>query len=143
MKEVLLSCYLGYGALMDGKYKAISAIYLWIGGVMAFGFFSSEWMMQKPEPLGILFRLFPGIIFLVIGWATREKIGYGDGILLLILGGCLPEITIWQTWMTAIFLLTLWAIILLGMKRGKGETKLPFLPFLWAANLLLWVSRYA
>lgn len=138
MREALLACYLGAGAIMDSRKKAVSISYLWVGAVLALGFLWKEWKVEGVEIKEMAIRLLPGLIFLLCSRITREKVGYGDGILLLVLGICFPAVFLWQIWITAVFLITLWAGILLCTKRGNRDTRIPFIPFLWLANMILW-----
>lgn len=74
-----------------------------------------------------------GSVFLVVGWMTKEEIGYGDGIGLMVLGilaGWKQLIPI----IFAAFLLSgiygLWKVI--GLKASRSST-IPFFPFLFIA----------
>lgn len=76
-----------------------------------------------------------GIVFIVISYLTREMIGYGDSILIGIIGGC---VGLWDL----LYLLTLSFVIcsvvsLIGLVL-KGVSKketLPFVPFLFLGLL--------
>ena len=76
-----------------------------------------------------------GGVFLMVGWLTKEAIGYGDGWGLLILGlmkGCHKLLPV----VFGAFLFSgvygLWRLF--GWKASREET-LPFYPFLFATNL--------
>ena len=76
-----------------------------------------------------------GCVFLGVGWLTKEEIGYGDGIGLVILGilkgwrGLIPI-------MFMAFLLSgiygVWKLI--GLKES-GDSTMPFFPFLLIASI--------
>lgn len=142
MGEIILLGYLGVGALMDGKKKQLSFTYLWLGIILALAFLWGEWSKNGFGAVEIILRLLPGIFFLICSRLTGEQIGYGDGIMLLILGGCLSSTWLWIICLIAIFLLALWAGILLGMKKAGRHTRIPFLPFLWLASLAVWGYSY-
>ncbi|MBQ9990867.1 MAG: prepilin peptidase [Lachnospiraceae bacterium] len=142
MREALLVCYLGAGAIMDGRRKMVRVSYLWIGTVLALGFLWKELSYGGLEVKELAVRLLPGIVFLLCSRFTREKVGYGDGMILLILGLCFPAAFLWQTWITAVFLITLWAGFLLCTKKGNRNTRIPFLPFLWLAAIMIWGFGY-
>ena len=78
---------------------------------------------------------FVGATFLVICWASKEAIGYGDGIGLLTLGifegayGMIP-IVFGAFLFSGIY--GLWKLI--GLKKSGGDT-MPFFPFLFMAFL--------
>lgn len=123
---------------MDGKKKEVSFAYLWIGLILALGFLWQEWNMGDFLPQQMFIRLLPGVLFLLCSKLTGEKVGYGDGIILLILGICLTFPLIWYVWMFALLLVTLWAGVLLCTKKANRRTRIPFIPFLWIANLIVW-----
>jgi len=83
------------------------------------------------EADGIICSLLPGILFLIIAFATKEKIGAGDGIVLLCLGmGYDLEILLVILGVS----FTAAAVVsagLLFLKRANRKTELPFLPFLF------------
>ena len=76
-----------------------------------------------------------GSVFLVVGWMTKEEIGYGDGIGLMVLG----ILTGWKNLIPitfTAFLLSgiygLWKVI--GLKVS-GNSTIPFFPFLFIAAI--------
>ena len=80
--------------------------------------------------------MFPGIFFLLAAVLTREKVGPGDGIVLLACGAWSDLFTICR-----ILILALIAALLTGavMKAVRSEKKiiLPFVPFLWLSCTIL------
>lgn len=78
---------------------------------------------------GHLPQIGPGICLLVIGYLTQEKIGYGDGYLMLSLGMWLTLSELLQVLMLGISLLSLY-----GICARKKE--LPLVPFLTIAYLM-------
>lgn len=80
--------------------------------------------------------LVPGILFLFLSFVTRQGLGYGDSILILILGtsaGIEAEIEIL---LLAFGLSGIWAVVLLLRKRGNIRQEFPFVPFLLAGTVL-------
>ena len=76
--------------------------------------------------------LIPGILVLLTGRATKEAIGYGDGIAILICGlflgvrGCMGSV------ISGLFLTFPVSLILLIRKKADRKSRIPFLPFLLA-----------
>ena len=71
-----------------------------------------------------------GCVFLGVGWLTKEKIGYGDGIGLVTLG----ILKGWRGLMPMMFMAFLLSGIygvwkLIGLKES-GDSTMPFFPFL-------------
>ncbi len=144
MESTLLVAYLGVGAWMDGRKKQLNFTYLYTGIVLAAGLLITEWMGRNgrlPASEWILSAL-PGLLFLLLALLSREKIGYGDGVMLLILGACLGWREIWKLWMMANLLLLFASIFLLATKKAGRNTRIPFVPFLWIAYLLLLGTNY-
>lgn len=78
----------------------------------------------------MLLGCIPGLVSLILSFVTKEKIGKGDGFLLLALGvGCGLEQTL-ALWGTALFIAAVISIVLLVMKKATRRTELPFVPFL-------------
>ena len=73
----------------------------------------------------------PGLVSLLLSLATGEKIGRGDGFLLLALGiGFGWEGTL-LFFMSALLLAAALGILFLALKKATRKTELPFLPFLF------------
>lgn len=142
MQNTVLTAYLGIGAVLDGRRKRLSTAYLWIGVVLAFSFFFQEFDEINIEVGQLIMRVIPGVLFLIYARLTKEKVGYGDGIMLLILGGCLSGWNLWMVWIWASFLSMLWAGLLLIRKKAARNTQIPFVPFLWTAHVLVWGMTY-
>lgn len=71
----------------------------------------------------------PGLFFLFLSKATKEQIGYGDGLLLVILGISLGiEHMVWLL-LLALFLVFFAAACF--FLRGKRKERIPFTPFLF------------
>ena len=77
-----------------------------------------------------------GLCAIGVSIATREQIGKGDGIVIAAMGIALgARKCLWLVF-TATFVMCLAAIVVLLLKRGGRQTKLPFLPALFAGYLL-------
>lgn len=80
-----------------------------------------------------LTAVLPAIFLLLLSWGTGEKIGYGDGLTLLILGNLLTGAQVWKILAGAICLTFPISVILLITGKATGATRLPFVPFLFLA----------
>ena len=90
----------------------------------------------------LLTALAPGIFLLALGLVTRQAIGYGDGLMLLVCGLCLGGKTAGVLLITGMFLICPISLYLLLFKRAKRDTQLPFAPFLLGAYLT-WLATGA
>lgn len=119
--------FLGIGAYFDIKDQELPLSFLAVFAVIGM-ICNLFWKYQSLE--NAVIGICIGGIFLFAGWLTKEAIGYGDGLGLVILGlmegwrGMIPII------ITA-FLLSgiygLWRVI--GYKQSGSDT-MPFYPFL-------------
>lgn len=75
----------------------------------------------------------PGLFFLLLSKATREQIGYGDGLLLLILGSSLGFWKVLEVLSAALCMVFFRAVYLLLCHRKKE--RIAFIPFLFLSIL--------
>jgi leader peptidase (prepilin peptidase)/N-methyltransferase len=80
-----------------------------------------------------LLRLVPGVVFLLLAFLTREAVGYGDGLVLLPVCLLLEMKAIMVLVMLALLLCAIISLIIMILKKGGRQTRLPFMPFLLAA----------
>lgn len=77
-----------------------------------------------------------GILFVVVSRVTREAFGYGDSMLIMVMGIYLGFRDLIAVLLTAFLLCALFAIALLAGKRFHKKTGYPFIPFLLAAYFI-------
>ncbi len=83
--------------------------------------------------LGI--ALVPGTIALVLAKITGEQIGRGDGWELILLGNCLGPTDCLLAFGIALMGIFLISVALLLLKRADRNTRIAFVPFLWAGTV--------
>ena len=86
-----------------------------------------------------VFCLIPGILLLLT--AFTKKAGYGDGIVLLLLGLMVGRDCCMKIFLISLMLMSLFAAVMLILRKVVKETRLPYLPFLliaWFAGRLLY-----
>ncbi len=76
-----------------------------------------------------------GIVFLVISRVTEESFGYGDSILIVIMGGFLGFWNILSLLVMAFSMSALFSIFMLIKKKFHRKSAFPFVPFLTAAYI--------
>lgn len=94
---------------------------------------------------GVRGNLFPnglmgmmlGIVLLLVSKLTREQIGYGDALVLMITGMLLGLRRNLELFFLALLLASVYAGYLLIAKRRKTNHTIAFVPFLAAAEVLL------
>lgn len=122
--------FLGMGTFFDVKDRELPVIFLVVFGSLGI-IWNLLWRYQSLQELVLGVSL--GGTFLAVGFISKEQIGYGDGMGLVILGvfegvkGLVPVIV-------SAFLFSgvygVWNI--LGLKKSGSET-MPFYPFLLLA----------
>lgn len=98
--------------------------------------FQSTDMTAGVVVLNLLAALLPGAGLLLLGRITRQSIGYGDGLLLLICGLYLGGKEACVLFVTGLLVLFPVSLGLLISGQAQRKTQLPFAPCLLAAYLL-------
>lgn len=120
---------LGYLSGKDIKLKKISVVPLLVSGILAVIYVLAGKSMNM-SMMYFIACLLPGMLFLLLSWLTGEKVGYGDGMVLLVMGLWTNGFFCMIVTCLAVFLSSLYAVYLL-LKRKKEL--IPFVPFLLAA----------
>ena len=81
----------------------------------------------------------PGPAFTATDLITEKKVGIGDGIMLLLIGGMEGAGVVWAVFCLALFVQSLAAAVLLICKKANRKTALPFIPFMLIGRLLLFI----
>jgi len=81
-----------------------------------------------------------GCFFIAVSWITREGLGYGDSLLMVILGGFLGVWRVISLLMIAFLSGAVFAIILFTFKKKNSKQSFPFIPFLMAGYIgVMWL----
>ena len=128
---IMLGILGGFG-IYDLLYKKIP-----IRAVVVFGVSVLGYRVYAGAGIGeLLAGLVPGAMLLLTSFCTKESIGYGDGMVLCVLGIFLGIRRSLAVFGMALVFAALSAIILLALKKAGRKTELPFLPCLFAGYLL-------
>lgn len=123
-------------SIMDVREKKVNGALL-IAGMLAAGLLVIWEMVQGERGWGevmlkALLGMMPGAFLLAVARVTG-KAGYADGMVLAALGICQGYLTGAAVLCISLLYLSLCSAVLLLCKRVKGNTKMPYLPFLTAA----------
>lgn len=129
MKEIILGIWLGIQGVMDFKYKEIPLWFTLLGGVVGIVICVRE----ERTVFEVLVSCLPGLVVIFFSWMTKEIIGYGDGIVLLVMGFYLSLSQVLSIGMFAVFIAGIVALILLTIFQKRGSYRIPFIPFLTLA----------
>lgn len=130
---------LAAGGIFDIKSKKIPFAVLGAGGIWSvIGLVFKAAETGIPQTLlFVLTAIVPGAILVVLSFLTEKKIGYGDGIVLMILGCMEGAETAFLVFCTGLFLQSLFAVGLLIVKKADKQSCIPFVPFLLVARIAL------
>lgn len=116
-------------AIEDWKTRSVAVKWLFLacGGVLAYLVCSISTMTELMSHIG---GAIWGGLFLLIGKYTKEKIGYGDGVILLILGMYLGMWEFIEVSLLAFFMCAIYGIIQLAKRTLHKKDGVAFIPFL-------------
>ena len=140
MEQVIINIFLLLGAVKDFKTKRIPVWYLLLGIFLAAIMAAYYGMGDKRWVYPVWVYLLPGVLFLCYRLIVKKGIGYGDGVLLCILGICLGE-KVWQVWYISLLLVSSLSVILMILKKADRSSKIAYYPFLWAAHFIICTIR--
>ncbi len=122
--------YLGVLTVMDIRNKRLNLLFLLSGFLlMTAGFFCK----REIHPLLLATGAGVGLVFLLASRVTGESFGYGDSILIMIMGGFLGFWDILSLLTAAFLLAAVFSVIMLIRKKFNRKTAFPFVPFLMIA----------
>lgn len=127
--EVFLFIFLAVCAVFDGLQKQIPLAAVWLGILTAICLRTAGMMGEVDLPAAAL-SLLPGAVFFLIGFITKEKVGYGDGWVLLMIGLFLDFSRCFFILLTGLLIESAVALILLAFRKIKRDKEIPFCPFL-------------
>ena len=125
-------------SVYDLKYRKIP---LWIIGIAFFlvaievagGFvFGLPLKSGKEYVCAVL----PGVFMLFLAYFSKEQVGFGDGILLIVIGLLTDfEQAIWVL-CVGLFMQSLIAVVLVILKKANKQSLIPFVPFMLVAEVV-------
>lgn len=140
-KEILTAAWLLPLSVMDARSRRVPVWMLWIGTAAAAGILLYEGINGGFDA-GLLCRaLIPGVILLVVAFATG-KAGMADGAILMLLGAMAGYEVCIAAALGGLLLIAILSGILLALRRVKRDTKIPFVPFLTAGWMLVLWGRW-
>lgn len=134
LQTLMIVVYMGISTYFDFRWKRIP---WWIQG-MGVIFLCIYSTMQGGAPgTELLLSVVPGIVLLGLSFVTKESIGYGDGVTMMIVGGMIGlRNCVWVICISLV-MISVVGIVLMIIKRASGKTRIPYIPFMFAAESLL------
>lgn len=128
---LLMTGWLLAASIMDIRTRRVPVWMLVLGGSLAMLTVRHQGAAIPEVARGML----PGVLLLLTALVTK-KAGYGDGIVLCMLGMSLGSERSMLLFGISLFLLSLCALTLLAFHKVRRNTGIPFLPFLAAGWIL-------
>ena len=135
MEHFLIMSFLGINSWIDIQKKQISLVS--VGFFMAVGILY-ECVVQNKNP-DVFWGLLPGAVLLGVSKLSREALGMGDALLMLVLGIYLGLEAALDVLLLALFLAAVWAGILIVVGKKGRNYAFPFLPFLLIGYVGRWL----
>lgn len=139
MVELVILLELIMASIWDIRYRALPRRFLGIITIVNFVLIATCTQMAWEEALigGGL-----GVILLILGRVTREAIGYGDGILFIIVGMVIGIRWIWWVFLITMGFLFLSSLFLWLLKKVNRKYALPLVPFMTISHVVYWIVSY-
>lgn len=127
--KLVITCILGLLAVVDFKKKQVSNVFLLIISAIVF----VNYVIFRPITIiSLIGGVVVGVVLLGISYVTRQKIGVGDGLLVMILGAYLGFEVIGFLLLYALTLSAIWSGLLLMIKKVNKHYTIAFIPFIFA-----------
>ena len=124
--RILFALYLCVLTVMDIRRKRLNLAFLLSGFLLvAAGIFAA----RQIHPLLLLTGGGVGLVFFVTSKVTGEAFGYGDSLLILIMGSFLGFWDILSLLTAAFLLAAVFSAVMLAGRKFSRKTAFPFVPF--------------
>ena len=134
IKEIVLLAGLGIMSVEDIRKKGIKRLWLIGLGIVGLIFTIAD---AEVLCVSFLLRFVPEVVFVLLAWATREQIGMGDALLILVMGWYLNAIELVDVCLLAFFIAGLVALVLLVVIKKSKKFELPMVPFIFAGYVVM------
>ena len=143
IESVIITIFLMFGSIWDVRKKCVPIMYLYAGGIVALGYLFAKSLFMRNADIWLcaLCGAGCGLFCLFLSFVSKEKIGYGDGWIVGIVGMLSGIKIVLAVFVTAMFGLAIFSLILLAFKKGNRKTELPFVPFLLSGYVFVFVCR--
>lgn len=127
--EIVLFLFLAVCAVFDGLYRKVPLAVVWLGMFLAVCLRLGG-AMGKTNLMTMAFSLMPGSGFFLLSFLTKEKVGYGDGWALLMIGLFLGLYQCFLILLAGLMAQSAAAVVLLVLGKANRNREIPFVPFL-------------
>lgn len=143
MKTITLIAYLGMLSIFDMKTRKVPVVWLAAGVIIAVLVVLTECLCNPTiwqwYMLSAILGMIPGGFLILAGYLSK-KVGYGDGIVLVVVGIFIGYRSSFMLLGFSLLFMSLYCMGVLLFRKGSGNTKIPYLPFLTVTYVVgLWV----
>ncbi len=128
--KILLILFLGICAIFDIRKKEIPLILILIGIVFSSGINIWQIYDKNITVADVGAALVVGVFMICVSFCTRERIGYGDGLILIVSGLMLGFYQCFLGLCISLVFSSVYALFLLLIHKADKDSGLPFIPFL-------------
>ncbi|MCI8463966.1 MAG: hypothetical protein HFG25_13660 [Lachnospiraceae bacterium] len=139
-RNILAACWLTILSIWDIRYKKVPVWMLGTGAAAAGAALLYEIAEAAFDPISICIAMLPGAVLMTAALYT-DHAGWGDGIVMLILGASLKREESLLAFCAGLGLAALFSLSLLVLRRADRKTRLPFLPFLALGMLICIIGK--
>lgn len=125
--DAIVLSYLAAQSLIDIRTRRISLLFTCVTAGAGVLHMILNRTGEMPE---CFLALLPGALLLLLGFAAGERVGKGDGLILLTCGLFLTSSAAWETLLFGLLFSSAFAVFLLIVKKRKSNASFPFVPFL-------------
>lgn len=120
---------MGICAVCDGIKREIPLVIVWLGMIAAI-VLHIQGLAGDRSWTAVALSVLPGVMFWMLSFVTGEKVGYGDGWMLAMIG---LFTGLWKCFLILLVGLvteSLFVLILLAVRKISRDRQVPFAPFL-------------
>ncbi|MDE5932736.1 MAG: prepilin peptidase [Lachnospiraceae bacterium] len=128
--EGIAMIYMGVCTIFDIRHREIPLLLIIFGMAAALGI--NLWQVREGAVTAaeVGRALIPGVFFLLTSFLTGEKVGYGDGLLLIIAGLLLGAYRCFLALCIGLVFSAAISLFLLLFRKANRHSRIPFAPFL-------------
>ena len=127
---ILTMLLMGVATVMDIREKKIPISLPAVQMMISMLYFIYLWSNRIDGLRGLMLSMLPGAALLLVGYVTKQGIGFGDGFMVLALGPLFGAMDIMLITLIAFSLSALTGGMLLLFKKAEAKNIIAFMPFL-------------
>lgn len=128
--QIVFIIFLGTCAVFDIKKKEIPFVLIIIGVISSIGINIWQIYEGRLSVASVGISILPGLFFILISFCTKEKVGYGDGLILIVSGLVLGFYQCFLGLCISLLFSSVFAMLLLILHKAERNSTVAFVPFL-------------